>query len=157
MLQLWYGERDIGQDGIVQLELIKITIIKTKIIQAVSDHAAANKATIVRLCQELRSLYNELPEWMAFSTLGESRHDERIGKAVFYFHLFYLSAMQLLHRRVIANCLVVDDLGGLSFVAPTSDDNYAVREGLMAAKMASRVLALMETDGTVVQNSWLCM
>ncbi|KAF1810313.1 hypothetical protein P152DRAFT_94702 [Eremomyces bilateralis CBS 781.70] len=159
-LKLWEGEKDIGEDGIVQLEMVKITIIKAKIVQTMPDESTANNAndaTIDWLRQELRTLYDGLPERMAIRNLQEQRHDQRLRRAIFYVHLFYLSAMELLHRRAMASSLAFDQSVDLSFIAPSSYVNAAVREGLMAAKMATRILALMKEDDAMVQICWLCI
>ena len=133
---------------IIQGQLVKVTIIKATIIRTMDDDGLVDDTAVDKFRQALRSFYEELPSTMAIGTASNVQWPAPLRPNIFYLHLFYLSAMQLLHRRVMAN----KDRFSHSQTAKA-----AVREGLMAAKKTARILALMRLEGAIVQLCWLCM
>jgi hypothetical protein len=73
-----------------------------------------------------------------------------LRQVIMYFHLFYLSAMQLLHRRTMVNAKHPNSSG-------RGCTKTGVRDGLMAAKMVARMFALMKQEGYIGQFCWMCM
>ncbi|KAF2019938.1 hypothetical protein BU24DRAFT_129893 [Aaosphaeria arxii CBS 175.79] len=143
-------EQDATEEDIIQQELAKVTIIKARIIRAIPDDGIVDDSVIDSYRLELHDLNERLPEWMTMKRLISKQDSTPVRKGTFYFHLFFLSAMQLLHRRSMAN--------------PTSCSSPArhstrtgVREGLMAAKMAARMLALMAQETYIGQFCWMCI
>lgn len=127
-----------------------MTIIKARIIRAIPDDGLVDDAVIVEFQQELNALNEALPEWMTMGSLINSQQSTPLRKVVFYFHLFFLSAMQLLHRRTMANPTHCSSPGRLN-------TRTSVREGLMAAKMTARMLALMQEERYIGQFCWMCI
>src|ERR1700749_5143016 len=122
--------------------------MKASIIRTMEDDGLADNATIDRFRQAQRSFYKELPSTIAISTVFNVQRPAPLRPNIFYLHLFYLSAMQLLQRCVMANqCRF----------AQSQTAKAAVKEGLMASKTTARILALMRQEGAIVQLCWLCM
>lgn len=139
-----------AKEDIVQQELVKVTIIKARIIRAIPDSGIVSDHIIDEFQQELNALNEALPDWMTMSSLLNAQRTTPLRKAVFYFHLFFLSALQLLHRRTMANpthCSTPTHL----------NTRTGVREGLIAAKMAARMLALMQEESYIGQFCWMCI
>jgi hypothetical protein len=73
---------------------------------------------------------------------------------IFYVHLFYLSAMMLLSRRLIIAYIPLDAAGRVRL---PPEARRAVEEGYQAAETNASVMSLMLQEGKVVQVCWLCM
>ena len=132
----------------IQGQLVKVTIIKAAIIRATDDNDLTDDATIDRFRHALSVFYEQLPATMAISSIFNVQRPAPLRPNIFYLHLFYLSALQLLHRRIMAS-------HGKYTQSQTAQ--MAVREGLIAAKTTARILALMRLEGAIVQLCWMCM
>ena len=141
---------DAEDEDIVQRELVKVTIIKSRIIRAIPKEGAMSDFIIESFQQELKTITKGLPGWMTLGALLTSRKPTPMRRIIMYFHLFFLSAMMLLHRRAM-------EIPTSSLAARTENTTKAVQEGLMAAKLAARILALMRQEGSIVQLCWLCI
>jgi hypothetical protein len=141
---------DAEDEDIVQRELVKVTIIKSRIIRAIPKDGAMSDFVIDSFRQELNAITKGLVDWMTLGALLNSKKPTPLRRIIMYFHMFFLSAMMLLHRRALA------DLTSLPAVR-TANKKIAVREGLMAAKLAARILALMRQEDCIVQLCWLCI
>ncbi|KAF2708779.1 hypothetical protein K504DRAFT_288900 [Pleomassaria siparia CBS 279.74] len=141
---------DAEDSDIVQRELVKVTIIKSSIIRAIPRNGTMDEDIIDEFRKELNAITKGLPEWMGLGTLIDSQKATPLRRIIMYFHLFFLSAMQLLHRRAMSK-LAENKL-------PKSETAItAVREGLMAAKLAARILSLMRQEDSIIQLCWLCI
>ena len=136
------------EEDVLQQELVKVTIVKAKIIRAIPDDGAIDGSVIDKFRQELNDIKKELPEWMTMASLISGQQATPLRRTIMYFHLFYLSAMQLLYRRVMANPVHLRD---------RVDIKTGVRDDLMAAKMVARMLALMTQEGYIGQFCWMCI
>jgi len=143
-LQLLQNDKESEEEDIIQREIIRITILKAKIMHTLPDGRGVDDSTIDGLRQELRSVYEGLPDWMAVSSLLARQDRAQLRPMIFYLHLFFLSAMELLHRRVMDNPRLFDPI----FSPPSDIVKVAVKDGLVAAQTATRLLSLMEDDGT---------
>jgi hypothetical protein len=141
---------DAEDEDIVQRELVKVTIIKSRIIRAIPKDGAMSDFVIDSFRQELNAITKGLVDWMTLGALLTSKKPTPLRRIIMYFHMFFLSAMMLVHRRAMA------DLTTLPAVR-TANKQLAVREGLMAAKLAARILALMKQEDSIVQLCWLCI
>lgn len=142
-LQLEHG---VEEQDIIQQELVKVTIIKAKIIRAIPVDGAANDYVIDNFRKELNEIREGLPDWMTMGALISDRQTTPLRRVIMYFHLFFLSAMQLLYRRAMADPMHLNP--GIK---------NGVRDDLMAAKMVARMLALMNQEGYIGQFCWMCM
>ncbi|KAI9166566.1 Peroxisome proliferation transcriptional regulator [Paramyrothecium foliicola] len=133
---------------VIEGQLVKATMIKAAIIRKMGDNCMADDSTIETFRNALRTFHHELPLTVTIDTLFDVQRPDALRPSIFYLHLFYLSAMQLLHRRIMANQLECTN---------SEPAKEAVREGLLAAKMTARLLALMRLEGAVVQLCWMCI
>jgi hypothetical protein len=140
-------DEDVHDEEIIQRELVKIAMIKVKIIRIMATDDLVSDAAIGELRNDLSDFHQKLPAWMRIGSVFDSQRPTPLRRIIFYLHLFFLSAMQLLHRRVMCHPVCFEQ---------SQHAKAAAREGLMAAKMASRVLSLMCLEGTFVQNCWMC-
>jgi len=141
---------DAEDEDIIQRELVKVTIIKSRIIRAIPKDGAMSDFVIDSFRQELNAITKGLADWMTLGALLTSKKPTPLRRIIMYFHLFFLSAMMLLYRRA----MVVPTNPPAT---RTANITIAVREGLIAAKLAAKILALMRKEGTVVQLCWLCI
>jgi hypothetical protein len=141
---------DAEDEDIIQRELVKVTIIKSRIVRAIPKDGAMSDFVIDSFRQELNAITKGLADWMTLGALLTSKKPTPLRRIIMYFHLFFLSAMMLLHRRA----MVVPTNPPAT---RTANVEIAVREGLMAAKLAAKILALMREEGSVVQLCWLCI
>jgi hypothetical protein len=139
-------EKDLADD--IQAEIMKVTVIKSRIIRTMAGGVSLHHFPIDKFRRELRELHQAMPSEIAIGRVFDDQRPSPLRANTFYLHLFYLSAMQLLHRRVILHT---------EESRQSSSAKEAIREGLVAAKMAARVLSLMRLEGTIVQICWLCM
>lgn len=137
----------------VQTEMVKITIMKAKIIRTIYDERVVNDNVIAGFRSELRVIHNKIPEWMSMKVLTVEKKIFPLRKVVMYVHLFYLSAMQLLHRRVMKDFTIHGTVANHG----RDSARQAVVEGVIAAKMAAKFLGVMSSEGSLVQICWLCM
>ena len=138
---------DLLEGDIIQRELVKVTIIKAEIIRMTHDENLTDNAVINKFREQLRSFYKQLPQIMSVGSVLDPQKAAPLRPNIYYLHLFYLSAMELIHRRVMANPAKAKE---------SEPAKAAVREGLLAAKMAARIFALMRLEGAIVQICWMC-
>jgi len=151
--QLPPSEVDNRREYVVQTEMVKITILKAKIIRTIHDDSVVDDNVIAGFRGELRIIHNDLPDWMSMKVLTEEKSRYPLRRVVMYVHLFYLSAMQLLHRRVMKDTTIHE----IPARGNRESARQAVIEGVMAAKMAAKFLGLMTSEGSIVKICWLCM
>jgi hypothetical protein len=141
------------QEYIVQTEMVKITVMKAKIIRRIHDNSVVDDGVIAEFRGELRGIHNDIPDWMSMKVLTDEKRSFPLRRVVMYVHLFYLSAMQLLHRRVMKDVTIHQT----SAHNGRESARQAVIEGVIAAKMAAKILGLMTSEGTIDTLCWLCM
>lgn len=88
----------------IRRECVKVTIIKAAILQRISTKAPVAEAVTLDFRARLSTFHSQLPEWMGLGQLLGGSSSElmtQLRPVIFYVHLFYLSAMMLLSRRLI--------------------------------------------------------
>ncbi|KAF2800112.1 hypothetical protein K505DRAFT_320727 [Melanomma pulvis-pyrius CBS 109.77] len=143
--------QDAEEEDIVQRELVKVTVIKSSIIRKIPEDGVMSDDIIDDFRKELDVINKRLPRWMSLAALINPQKTTPLRRVIMYFHLFFLSAMQLLHRRAMAN--IAYSKSPLRAVATST----AAREGLMAAKLAARILVIMRQEDSIVRLCWLCI
>jgi hypothetical protein len=149
-----------SQEEIVQYQMSKVTVIKAEIMRGLSDGHGADPDTVQRLREQLHGFYRELPNWMLLDHLLEEQgmQDVPLRRAIFYVHLFHLSALMLFSRRLIATMTMSrgprEEAGSGKVPDPI---RFGILDGVLAAKTAARVLDLMKDEDTVIRICWLCM
>jgi hypothetical protein len=138
------------ESAMMQTEMLKIAAIKTNILRLITPDNVPDATVLDSIRMDLKTFHNQLPDWMNMDSLGLENQFVPMRQAVFYLHLFLLSAMQLLHRRMMAFH------HQLSISVNIENTKAVIRDGLVAAKMAARLLTLMHKDGYIVQAYWVC-
>lgn len=147
----------LGQDHVleeentIQQEITKITTIKANIVRSMSDTSNIVDATVGHLREELRAFHQQLPSWMAITGIPQVQVATSSRQLIYYLHLFYLSAMTLLHCRIMA---------ARDSLHPSTESQHAkaaIRDGLVAAKINARILGMIHKDGSIIELWWMCM
>ena len=141
-------------EEVVQQEMAKIAVMKGVILRTIEQ--PVSNFTIQTLRNDLRGFHEGLPDWMKLSHLtSSSGMSSSLRLIIFYVHLFYLSALMLLHRLVLRN--IENVANSITAPASTEEMRNAAVEGYLAAKSAARILHLLLTNGSVVKFCWLSM
>ena len=126
----------------------KISSIKTNIMNTLcSSTADIGEIEVCTLRNDLQDFYNDLPPWMMLDQLPTVGINLTLRSTIFDIHLFYLSGMILLSRRLISR--------GLPYELEQS--RLGIMEGLLSAKTAAQLLMLMKHEGSLYRTSWLHM
>jgi hypothetical protein len=134
--------------------MAKIAIMKGVMLRTIEQ--PVSNFTIQTIRNDLRGFNEGLPDWMMLSHLTSSTEiSANLRIVVFYVHLFYLSALMLLHRLVLRNIESV--VNSIAASTGTEEMGHAAVEGYLAAKSAARILHLLLTNGDVVKFCWLSM
>lgn len=156
-VQMSQTSQDMLPEDVVQREMVKITTIKAKITQSLADHRHAEDHEVRALREELQAFHGRLPGWMTLDQLLMAARNEPLRKIISYVHLFYLSTMMLLHRRLILKLVSVDEPPPIVGRKDSEQIRLGIADGLLAAKTAARVFNLMLADGIAIKICWLCM
>ncbi|KAF2124619.1 hypothetical protein P153DRAFT_123216 [Dothidotthia symphoricarpi CBS 119687] len=156
-IQTAVDEVDVPPEDLIRLECVKVTIIKATTLHRLPATGYIQQATIAELRAQLSTFHAQLPTWMSLGSLLSHTEGELMAQfrpVIFYVHLFYLSAMMLLSRRLILAYVALDANGKVPL---TSEARQGIEEGFMAAQTNARVMELMLSEGKVVQVCWLCI
>jgi hypothetical protein len=142
----------------IRQECIKVTVFKATIIHQIPIAGGmAVEATVADIRRRLSEFHIRLPPLMSLGRILEYESDSPIAHIrplLFYAHLFYLSAMMLLARRIV---IIHSDTETLDPPALVSQASQAIEEGYIAEQTAVRLLSLMLAEGRIIQVCWLCM
>jgi hypothetical protein len=142
---------------LIRRECVKVSILKAALLHRLPKKAPVPEATTLEFRAQLSRFHAQLPEWMTAARLLGGEHGELTSTfrpVIYYVHLFYLSAMMLLSRRLIIAYIPLDAVG-LMYLPPEA--RRAIEEGYQAAQTNASVMNLMLQEGKVVQVCWLCM
>jgi hypothetical protein len=137
---------------ILQQNMAKITVLKADILRTAATFKVLSASTLVRMKEDLQRWLDGLPKYMRLETLVQNPEispDQR--RVTFYMHLFYLSAIMLKARAVLAD----HQLHGQTF--EDEELRLAVADGLDAARNASRLLGIIYDEKSIVKTCWLTM
>jgi len=135
---------------------VKLTIIKSNILHSLFD-TAPSETTVADLRSHLRTFHRNLPECMTLNFLlkaGENHPIFHRRSVIYYFHMFYVSTIMLLSRRLITAHMRSN---------PTQRDKISeqsskgIDEEYMAARINAGFLGLMLSEGSVVPTCWFCI
>ena len=142
-------------EEILQLELAKVATIKIDIFQTFS--AQYLEVQQVRSIQhDIQTWYNELSAPLRLQKLLGPTQDLP-SPAVYYLHLFYLSATTLLYRRTILHLLENSDSKDTQILKFDARAITIGKEGALCATQIVRILYLLKSAGPLVQKCWLCL
>ncbi len=150
-------EDDDAPEDIIRQECIKVTIIKAKIHHQIPvTIGVVAEATVTNLSVILTRFFTQLPPWLSLEQLLKCEDNSMavLRPLIYYVHLFYLSAMTLLARRLVIVYISPANIGQIQM---PREAQKAIEDGFVAAQTGARVLGLMLSEETVVQVCWLCM
>lgn len=141
----------------IRRECVKVSIIKATTLHRIPQTTPVPEDIVLDFRIQLSTFHSQLPEWMS---LGQQFANEntplmvQLRPVIFYVHLFYLSAMMLLSRRLVIAYVALD---ATSKVLLPTEAHQAIGEGFLAARINAKVMELMLSEGKIVQVCWLCM
>ncbi|KAI4959838.1 hypothetical protein J4E86_003563 [Alternaria arbusti] len=148
---------DVPPQDMIRRECVKVSIIKASLLHRLPSKAPVPESVTLEFRAQLSRFHAQLPDWMSVAALLRGDNSPLMATfrpVIFYVHLFYLSAMMLLARRLIIAYIPLD-AGGIVVLPPEA--RRAIEEGYQAAETNASVMSLMLQEGKVVQVCWLCM
>jgi hypothetical protein len=144
-------------EDMIRRECVKVSIIKAETLHRIPKFAPVPEDIVFHFNTRLQEFHNQLPSWMSLGQLIANPDNDLMTKfrpVIFYVHLFYLSAMMLLARRLMVAHIALNASGKVSLPSVTL---RAIQDGFLAAQNNAQVLESMLSDGQIVQVCWLCM
>jgi hypothetical protein len=136
----------------IQQKMAQITVIKANILQTVASFRILSPAILKQMHEDLELWRSGLPIYMRLNTLLQSPEmDPDQRRVTFYMHLFYMSALILKARALLAT------QGELVSSFTNSQSTFAIVEGVQAARDSARLLGVILDEKAVVKNCWLTM
>lgn len=139
----------------IQQNMAKITVMKANILRAVSCFRNLSPAILQQMSDDLERWRSHLPDYIQLENLVSSptiSQDQR--RVTFYMYLFYMSAIMLKARAVLAREANV----AANLTTPASvEERRAISDGISAARNSRRLLGLIYDEGGVIKNCWLTM
>jgi hypothetical protein len=151
------GDANAPPEDMIRRECVKVSIIKALMLHRVPKTAPVPEDIVADFRKQLLTFHSELMDWMSLGQLFSDESDmtqAQFRPIIFYIHLFYLSAMMLLSRRLVIAYVALDATGKV--LLPT-EARLAIEEGFVAAQTNARLMELMLSEGKIVQVCWLCM
>lgn len=94
---------------------------------------------------------------MQISTLLDADLPPKTRFALYFAHLFYLSAMMLLLRSILSRCEGPEEAAITLNGHVSREVSEAVSEGMGAARIAARILNQLLAEGAVFHRCWHSM
>ncbi|KAF5635765.1 nitrate assimilation regulatory nirA [Fusarium sp. NRRL 52700] len=138
--------------GVLQQKMAQITVIKANVVRIVASFRFLSPTILRQMHQDLDLWRSSLPSYMHLESLvhrPEISPDQR--RVTFYMHLFYMSALILKTRAVLAT---QKDIAACTW---EPEAKAAILEGIHAARSSARLLGLILEEKSVVKNCWLTM
>jgi CRISPR/Cas system-associated exonuclease Cas4 (RecB family) len=144
-------------EDMIRQECVKVSIIKAEMLHRIPKNGPVVEDVVVDFRTRLSTFHSQLPDWMSLSHTSAAEHNELMTQfrpVIFYVHLFYLSAMMLLSRRLVIAYISLDAVAKVSL---PPEARQAIEDGFVAAQTNASVMNIMLSEGKVVQVCWLCM
>jgi hypothetical protein len=106
--QLAKTGQDAAPEDVMQREMLKICFIKARVFYNLADRRHAESSTVRTLHGELQTFHSHLPRWMTLDQLLVGERSNYLRNFIFYVHIFYLSAIMLLHRKLLSQLVSVE-------------------------------------------------
>ncbi|KAF5551380.1 nitrate assimilation regulatory nirA [Fusarium mexicanum] len=138
--------------GVLQQKMAQITVLKANIVRTVASFRVLSSTILRQMHDDLDQWRSSLPAYMHLETLiytPEISPDQR--RVTFYMHLFYMSALILKTRAVLAT---QKDITACTWGL---EAKAAILQGIQAARSSARLLGLIFEEKAVVKNCWLTM
>ncbi|KAH7198911.1 uncharacterized protein B0J16DRAFT_331339 [Fusarium flagelliforme] len=142
-----------GEDVMIdmlQQKMAQITVLKANILRTAACFEVLSSAVLRQMQTDLELWRSSLPVYMRLEALVQSptiSPDQR--RVTFYMHLFYMSALILKARALLAT------QGEIVSCSRDSEAASAILEGVHAARSSARLLGLILDEKAVVKNCWL--
>lgn len=150
-------DADAPPEDIIRRECVKVSIIKAEMLHRIAKTVPVPEGSVTDFLHRLEQFHGQLPDWMTLRQLIANEESELMTQfrpVIFYVHLFYLSAIMLLSRRLVIAYMPLDSIGTVSVLA---EAQRAIRDGFVAAQTIAWVMESMLAEGKVVQVCWLCI
>ncbi|KAF4340736.1 nitrate assimilation regulatory nirA [Fusarium beomiforme] len=144
-----------GEDtvlGILQHKMAQITFLKANVLRTVASFRVLSPAILRQIHEDLGLWQSSLPPYLRLEALvhmPEISPDQR--RVAFYMHLFYMSALILKTRALLA---AQKDPSSCNWDPAVT---AAILGGINAARDSARLLKLIYDENAVVKNCWLIM
>ncbi|KAH7147414.1 hypothetical protein DER46DRAFT_665866 [Fusarium sp. MPI-SDFR-AT-0072] len=138
--------------GVLQQKMAQITVLKANIVRTVASFRVLSPTILRQMHEDLELWRSSLPAYMRLETLvhtPEISPDQR--RVTFYMHLFYMSALILKTRAVLAT---QRDIAACTW---DPEAKAAIFEGIQAARNSGSLLGLIHEEKAVVKTCWLTM
>lgn len=130
--------------------MVKVTVIKANLLQMLDKFNSISEATIRTIHENLKQWHRCLPHWMQLgSLLSPEAPVTDQTRVTFLVHLFYLSAVILVARVCYRGKSRSRDL------LYNVEERMVIKQSLIAARTAARILRLQLSEGAVFQRCWL--
>ena len=132
-IRLDINDPDAPPEERIRLECTKVAIIKATTLHRLSTSAPIPNDIVANFRTRLSQHHSQLPEWMSLGALMRYDSGDLIAQfrpVIFYVHLFYLSALMLLSRRL-----------SIAYIAPSAIGKIVLsKEVRLASKKATWLL-----------------
>ncbi|KAG5791134.1 hypothetical protein H9Q69_009813 [Fusarium xylarioides] len=138
--------------GVLQQKMAQITVLKANVVRTVASFRVLSPTILRQMHDDLELWRSSLPAYMHLESLvhtPEISPDQR--RVTFYMHLFYMSALILKTRAVLAT---QRDIAACTW---DPEAKAAIFDGIHAARSSARLLGLILEEKAVVKNCWLTM
>ncbi|KAF5598072.1 nitrate assimilation regulatory nirA [Fusarium pseudocircinatum] len=138
--------------GVLQQKMAQITVLKANVVRTVASFRVLFPTILRQMHDDLESWRSSLPAYMHLESLVHTpaiSPDQR--RVTFYMHLFYMSALILKTRAVLA---AQRDIAACTW---DPEAKAAISGGIHAARRSARLLGLILEEKAVVKNCWLTM
>ncbi|KAM0436282.1 hypothetical protein ACHAQK_007856 [Fusarium lateritium] len=142
--------RENAVTDMLQQKMAQITVIKANVLQTVASFRVLTPAILKQMQKDLELWQSGLPAYMRLETLIQSPEiDPDQRRVTFYIHLFYMSALILKARALLAT------RGEPVSLLRDPQSTFAIVQGVQAARDSARLLGLILDENAVVKNCWL--
>ncbi|KAI9709462.1 MAG: hypothetical protein M1820_003222 [Bogoriella megaspora] len=142
----------IDVEDAIQDMMARVTLTKAKMLRMLISQRTSKPQTLRELDDDLTQWHSNLPDFMRLQNLtDQSQVTEDHRRILFYMHLFYLSAILLKARGVLANEVIS------SAPYDSFEGRRAIENGLNAAGSLARLLNLLLDQRSIFKKCWLCI
>ncbi|KAF5596678.1 nitrate assimilation regulatory nirA [Fusarium pseudoanthophilum] len=139
--------------GVLQQKMAQITVLKANVVRTVASFRVLSPMILRQMHDDLELWRSSLPAYMHLESLVHTpaiSPDQR--RVTFYMHLFYMSALILKTRAVLAT-----QRGDIAACTWDPEAKAAIFDGIHGARSSARLLGLILEEKAVVKNCWLTM
>ncbi|KAF5624634.1 nitrate assimilation regulatory nirA [Fusarium tjaetaba] len=139
--------------GVLQQKMAQITVLKANVVRTVASFRVLSPMILRQMHDDLELWRSSLPAYMHLESLVHTpaiSPDQR--RVTFYMHLFYMSALILKTRAVLAT-----QRGDIATCTWDPEAKAAIFDGIHGARSSARLLGLILEEKAVVKNCWLTM